>query len=581
MKKIVVLVILLFSTTVMAQNPDPGWTTLRETSITVANGSTNYPYDIFTNGEGNHIIVQEPNALKYYKMKVDGTTLTSTSLETNVSVISPSISGDLTRLYVVYRKSNENFIRTKVSTNGGVSWSSLSTYPPNSNASSIECEFSKDNLHVIYLIGTDVFHSYYNTVVGGWVLTQQIYDDSYTPANPRIAINNAGSVDTVYFTFDKFETHRIKWRRYIVGGSLQALNRMWNTSTYYSINLGLAVDNNYMYYFYKPNVPLYIQGRIQRIWNNDFITTILSNNNTHVNKNFTTRTANNKPYSASWSTLETFPNRIVRMGFNGATTPPSVEYDVIHTQNGLTPVNVVNLSSAGNDIHVVWKDNLGTNNGNNLRYKYYDDIPLPPQNLTVTKSANNHPLLSWINPNPDVSLYKIYRRNACIGDWETDPINSTNNLYYEDLTQSYCTAIPPQQCTYLCNFEYRVTAVDPGPKESGYSNTVSAWLVGGPPQKAGIDEPVVETVFEYSLGQNYPNPFNPTTTINYSIKSAGDVSLKVYDMLGTEVASLVNEMKEAGNYSVNFNAANLSSGLYVYILSTNNFMDTKKLILLK
>jgi hypothetical protein len=86
---------------------------------------------------------------------------------------------------------------------------------------------------------------------------------------------------------------------------------------------------------------------------------------------------------------------------------------------------------------------------------------------------------------------------------------------------------------------------------------------------------------DYSLNQNYPNPFNPTTTISYSIKSAGDVTLKVYDMLGTEVANLVNERQEAGNYSVEYNASDLPSGIYVYRLASGNFMATKKLILLK
>ena len=86
---------------------------------------------------------------------------------------------------------------------------------------------------------------------------------------------------------------------------------------------------------------------------------------------------------------------------------------------------------------------------------------------------------------------------------------------------------------------------------------------------------------DYSLNQNYPNPFNPTTTISYSIKSAGDVTLKVYDMLGTEVAYLVNERQEAGNYSIEFNAAELPSGIYVYRLASGNFMETKKLVLLK
>ena len=83
------------------------------------------------------------------------------------------------------------------------------------------------------------------------------------------------------------------------------------------------------------------------------------------------------------------------------------------------------------------------------------------------------------------------------------------------------------------------------------------------------------------MSQNYPNPFNPITTIDYSIKSAGLVTLKVYDMLGNEVASLVNERKEPGNYNVTFDAANLPSGIYLYALKSGNFLATKKLILLK
>jgi hypothetical protein len=122
--------------------------------------------------------------------------------------------------------------------------------------------------------------------------------------------------------------------------------------------------------------------------------------------------------------------------------------------------------------------------------------------------------------------------------------------------------------------------VDYGSHESDPSNEVTARLTGGAPEKISIN-PESELPLEYSLAQNYPNPFNPSTTIDYSIKSAGEVTLKVYDMLGKEVASLVNAGQEVGSYSVEFNAANLPSGMYVYRLSTNNFVDTKKLILLK
>ena len=86
---------------------------------------------------------------------------------------------------------------------------------------------------------------------------------------------------------------------------------------------------------------------------------------------------------------------------------------------------------------------------------------------------------------------------------------------------------------------------------------------------------------EYLLGQNYPNPFNPTTTINYSISFAGKVNIKVFDLLGREIAELVNERKEAGNYNVSFNGNDLSSGVYFYTITANDFMMTKKMILMK
>lgn len=85
----------------------------------------------------------------------------------------------------------------------------------------------------------------------------------------------------------------------------------------------------------------------------------------------------------------------------------------------------------------------------------------------------------------------------------------------------------------------------------------------------------------FSLSQNYPNPFNPSTKINFDLPVDGNVSLKIFDMSGKEVMSLVNEARTAGYYSVSFNAANLSSGIYFYTLSAGNFVSTKKMTLIK
>jgi hypothetical protein len=87
---------------------------------------------------------------------------------------------------------------------------------------------------------------------------------------------------------------------------------------------------------------------------------------------------------------------------------------------------------------------------------------------------------------------------------------------------------------------------------------------------------------EFALEQNYPNPFNPSTVISYQLPvAAGHVSLKVYDVLGREVATLVNEQKAPGNYEVKFDGSKLASGVYIYRIEAGKFSDAKKLLLIK
>ncbi len=85
----------------------------------------------------------------------------------------------------------------------------------------------------------------------------------------------------------------------------------------------------------------------------------------------------------------------------------------------------------------------------------------------------------------------------------------------------------------------------------------------------------------YSLLQNYPNPFNPSTTISYQIPLSGIVTIKVYDILGKEIRTLLREYKSSGSYKVTFNAGSLASGIYFYRIGVNNFFAVKKMILLK
>jgi hypothetical protein len=85
----------------------------------------------------------------------------------------------------------------------------------------------------------------------------------------------------------------------------------------------------------------------------------------------------------------------------------------------------------------------------------------------------------------------------------------------------------------------------------------------------------------FKLFQNYPNPFNPTTSIKYSVPSLQFTIIKVYDVLGNEIATLVNEEKSPGEYEVKFDASNLSSGVYFYQIKSGSFIQTNKMVLMR
>ena len=143
------------------------------------------------------------------------------------------------------------------------------------------------------------------------------------------------------------------------------------------------------------------------------------------------------------------------------------------------------------------------------------------------------------------------------------------------------TSGPPSTNQWVYDFVFTMEGTNPyycvlhgGPGGSGMSGVITV----EPPVSVSGDDPIV-TKFE--LNQNYPNPFNPTTTIEYSIPSNGLVNLNVFNAIGEKVGVLVNEFKDAGNYEIVFNSGELTSGIYFYKLQTGNFIETKKMILLK
>jgi hypothetical protein len=182
-----------------------------------------------------------------------------------------------------------------------------------------------------------------------------------------------------------------------------------------------------------------------------------------------------------------------------------------------------------------------------------------------------------------------------------DTFSFRNPLALNELTQAFSLPFPAIEDTIFWNFGY--TASDSSAAwDTIYSCGISLvwdtipdpldrWNFGPKfPVKildpVSVNSKVERSVTGYELYQNYPNPFNPTTTIRFTIPQdergeTQKVSLKVFDLLGNEVATLVNEEKPAGEYTVALNAFSLSSGIYIYSLQVGSIYLSKKMILLK
>jgi plastocyanin len=154
-------------------------------------------------------------------------------------------------------------------------------------------------------------------------------------------------------------------------------------------------------------------------------------------------------------------------------------------------------------------------------------------------------------------------------------ISGTHNVKADDNSFTSGAAAPAPW-----EFTHTFTAVGNNPYycEPHQGMGMTGTIIVQNPVGVSDDELIAE---KFELNQNYPNPFNPSTRINYTIPIASFVNLKVYDIIGNEIAVLVNEEKQAGVYNVKFNAAGLSSGMYLYRLQTESFVETKKMILMK
>jgi len=183
-----------------------------------------------------------------------------------------------------------------------------------------------------------------------------------------------------------------------------------------------------------------------------------------------------------------------------------------------------------------------------------------PTNLKVERTALKELKLQWNDNSSNEDGYFIERKRSVDANYSIiDSVKNGSGIYTDKTVDQGQT------------YNYMVVAFTKFAK-SEYSN-VATFIV------TGVEKDAIPT--EYSLNQNYPNPFNPSTVIKYQLPENSFVTIKVYDVLGKEIARLVNETKQAGYHKIVFNSGNLVAGAYFYKIDAGKFTDTKKFILLK
>lgn len=233
----------------------------------------------------------------------------------------------------------------------------------------------------------------------------------------------------------------------------------------------------------------------------------------------------------------------------------------------------------------VWavKDTLMQDN-NIYTMLYYESYggPYPGKGYYLERVDNTTAaVLGWNSV--DSSSNIKYKFSSCLGDTFTR-FSSIAFYRYDDKSYAGIYYFLYPDLTYSGHSFTKGLGLSSETFDGGYESLVGAVIDGkvyGDTTVSGVEKNLNITPSEYKLFQNYPNPFNPTTIIKYSIPKRSYVSLNVYDLLGRKVQTLVDGEKLAGEYTVNFSAKNLASGVYIYALRSGGYSFSKKLILLK
>jgi hypothetical protein len=569
--KILFVAVLIISCSILAQNL---WTNEISLNFTV---QSNTKVASFADANGIHIVYSRNGGIRYALVNSQGGVIKYDKLIesegsgtdfANVVAIGSNV-------YAIYHKNNN--IRVARSTNLGDSWNtSFSSRPlTNTDCNKIVAYKNGDDIHITWSERrpnsnyNDAHYVKFTPLNLNWTDYRRVSEtETYGGENPDLALSS-GKVH-VNYTISMYNHPKDRDRN---------SDGNWNTPEsipFYNYPLNTAITDlkpmvvgNQLNTFYKAswssmnNYGVYLSHSYKSVsgttWTQNASSLETDKTGGIPYPHVAVNTVDGKIHFIFWDKNQ---SKYSYRTLIGTTFSSHIAEITLTTQSN-------SLVGIGNDLYLLRISNPDVPAA--IAFRHYDAAPLAPTNPQLSSNPGNGLVkFTWTKNNePDISLYEIWRKVHETGDiWQS--IGTTTNTYFVDPDYYYAPGSGDFGLTY------RVRAKDVGNNYSSYSSEVSTRG-----EHMGKKSVAANSQLDFNLRPNYPNPFNPSTTISYSIKEDGLVTLKVYDMLGNEVAELLNEQKEAGYYKLEFDASNLPSGVYIYKLQSGKFTAVNKMILMR
>ncbi len=552
--------------------------------------------DMFTNKNGNHIVIQNSgstNSIKYYLLNSSGIVIRTSVIESSGGAQFPKVSGSNDKIYIVYKLGSE--LKVKKSTDAGLNWSTniSSILIGNNTCNGIDIDFDFSGLHLVYATQDDFpnFETYYYRLNSSdnWVdfknITDGTEEENEYGGMPRITVANNKAYVVYSNTGSSWENNNYCL---ITGREKNLTNNFWEdaliafqASPNYSVeNMDVVIryDEEILFFYLCGSIPPDppIQEwvwRTRKLEKKEWSAYCYLPPEENQLMTFSLALNSDKNLFTFYSVLSEGSTVLYKTILNNSVYTIESEIKPLILQ--------LKSTSVSNDVFLIWR-----NEGSDfISYQHYDANPLAPQNFNVS-TQGNYAQLSWTaNTEPDMrysGYYKVYRASTAGGVPSTWTYVASVDAFNGTIPVTSWIDPDPWVGSGSLKLYYRLTAVDNNSHESNQSNYDWVSWDGSFQKQGQLDN----TITEFKLNENFPNPFNPSTRISYQLPTKCYVTLKVYNVLGGLVSELVNEVKEEGKYYVNFNAADLPSGIYIYTMqATSNssiiFSQTKNMILIK